>query len=253
MTRRSPHLRLPAQHLRVGGDAGRATRGGLPTRSSSTPAPSPPRPSARPARRSAARAREQPRRPHHRHRLRRADRPGRWAALPGVDRVVGNADKLKPETWAAERRPPRSPTSWRRPRPPAHLVDRIRRPRPRLRPGPAGLRPPLHLLRHPLWPRPVAQRADRRHRRAGAAAGGAWLPRGGADRRRHHQLRARPAGRPEPRPDGAPAAGAGAGAAPPAAVLARPGRGGRRPLAADRDRAAADAASAPVACSMAPT
>jgi threonylcarbamoyladenosine tRNA methylthiotransferase MtaB len=26
--------------------------------------------------------------------------PARWGALPGVARVVGNADKLKPETWA---------------------------------------------------------------------------------------------------------------------------------------------------------
>jgi threonylcarbamoyladenosine tRNA methylthiotransferase MtaB len=27
--------------------------------------------------------------------------PARWAALPRVDRVLGNADKLKPESWAA--------------------------------------------------------------------------------------------------------------------------------------------------------
>jgi threonylcarbamoyladenosine tRNA methylthiotransferase MtaB len=26
--------------------------------------------------------------------------PERWGALPGVTRVVGNADKLKPESWA---------------------------------------------------------------------------------------------------------------------------------------------------------
>ena len=26
--------------------------------------------------------------------------PGSWARLPGVDRVLGNADKLKPESWA---------------------------------------------------------------------------------------------------------------------------------------------------------
>lgn len=27
--------------------------------------------------------------------------PDKWAGLPGVERVIGNADKLKPETWAA--------------------------------------------------------------------------------------------------------------------------------------------------------
>src|ERR1700710_1245899 len=25
--------------------------------------------------------------------------PGRWAALPGVNRVLGNADKLRPQSW----------------------------------------------------------------------------------------------------------------------------------------------------------
>src|SRR5579875_2668067 len=28
--------------------------------------------------------------------------PARWAALPGVSRVLGNAEKLKPESWAAD-------------------------------------------------------------------------------------------------------------------------------------------------------
>jgi threonylcarbamoyladenosine tRNA methylthiotransferase MtaB len=32
--------------------------------------------------------------------------PETWAALPGVERVIGNADKLKPETWAALDAPP---------------------------------------------------------------------------------------------------------------------------------------------------
>jgi threonylcarbamoyladenosine tRNA methylthiotransferase MtaB len=32
--------------------------------------------------------------------------PDKWAALPGVERVIGNADKLKPETWAALDAPP---------------------------------------------------------------------------------------------------------------------------------------------------
>ena len=32
--------------------------------------------------------------------------PDKWAGLPGVERVIGNADKLKPETWAALDAPP---------------------------------------------------------------------------------------------------------------------------------------------------
>ena len=32
--------------------------------------------------------------------------PEKWAALPGVERVIGNADKLKPETWAGLDAPP---------------------------------------------------------------------------------------------------------------------------------------------------
>jgi len=32
--------------------------------------------------------------------------PDKWAGLPGVERVIGNAEKLKPETWAALDAPP---------------------------------------------------------------------------------------------------------------------------------------------------
>ncbi len=32
--------------------------------------------------------------------------PEKWSAIPGVERVIGNADKLKPETWAALDAPP---------------------------------------------------------------------------------------------------------------------------------------------------
>ena len=32
--------------------------------------------------------------------------PERWAALPGVERVIGNAEKLKPEAWATLDAPP---------------------------------------------------------------------------------------------------------------------------------------------------
>ena len=37
---------------------------------------------------------------HRCHRLRRAIDPAAWAALPGVARVLGNVEKLQPESWA---------------------------------------------------------------------------------------------------------------------------------------------------------
>ena len=83
---------------------------------------------------------------------------------------------------------------------------RLRRQGPRLSAGPAGLRPPLHLLHHPLCPRPQPLGADRGDRRTGAPAGRRRLSRDRADRRRSDRLWRRSAGRTEPRPDGAPAA-----------------------------------------------
>ena len=52
----------------------------------------------------------------------------------------------------------------------AHLDRRLRRPRPRLRAGAERLRPPLHLLHHPVRPRQFALGADGRGGRAGAHA-----------------------------------------------------------------------------------
>ena len=156
----------------------------------------------------------------------RRSRPAAWAALPGVARVIGNADKLRPETWAPDAAPRRSPTSWRRRETAAHLVtDFAGRARAFVQVQ-QGCDHRCTFCVIPYRPRPVAQRADRRGGGAGARAGRARLPGGGADRRRHHQLRPRPAGRAGARPDGAPAAGAGAGAAAAAPVLARPGGDG---------------------------
>ena len=118
---------------------------------------------------------------------------------------------------------------------------------PRLRAGAERLRPPLHLLHHPLRPRQFPLRAHGRGGGPGAHPRRARLARGGAHRRRHHQLRHGPAGRAEARHPGeeppAPRAGAGA----PAHLLHRLGRGGRRPARRDRDRAPPDAASASLA------
>ena len=68
---------------------------------------------------------------------------------------------------------------------------RRRRARARLRAGAERLRPPLHLLHHPLRPRQFALGADGRGGRAGAHAVRARLSRGRAHRRRSHQLRRR--------------------------------------------------------------
>ena len=78
--------------------------------------------------------------------------PGGFAAMPEVDHLIGNAEKLRPRHLgrAGRRRPARAgrryhgrarrrPAAARRPRP----AD------PRLPAGPAGLRSSLHLLQHP--------------------------------------------------------------------------------------------------------
>ena len=65
----------------------------------------------------------------------------------------------------------------------------FRRTRARGRAGAERLRSPLHLLRHPLWPRQFALGADGRGGGAGAQAHRARLSRSRAHRRRSHQLR----------------------------------------------------------------
>ena len=63
------------------------------------------------------------------------------------------------------------------------MVDQFRRPHPRLPAGAEWLRPSLHLLHHPLWPRQFPQRADGRGGRGSAAADRKRLCRNRADRR----------------------------------------------------------------------
>ena len=70
---------------------------------------------------------------------------------------------------------------------------RVRRPRPRLRAGAERLRSPLHVLHHSVRPRQFALGAHGRGGRSGAPAGRARLSRGGAHRRRSHQLWGGPA------------------------------------------------------------
>ena len=80
-------------------------------------------------------------------------KPQAWAGLPGVTRVLGNVEKLLAGELGARRAVGR-----RRHHDGAGdrgaSGHRVRRPRPRLRPGAAGLRSSLHLLHHPVRPRP---------------------------------------------------------------------------------------------------
>ncbi len=127
------------------------------TPSSSTPARSPPRPSGRRARRSAAPHRERPEA--------RIVVTG-CAAQIAPERLGGDA-RASPACWATTRSCGRRAGRRRRLGGVRHHAgardrgasgDRVRRPRPRLRAGAAGLRPPLHLLHHPVRPRPEPHR-----------------------------------------------------------------------------------------------
>ena len=115
--RRGRHLRLPAQRLRVGGDPPRRPMPpASPTRSWSTPARSPAKRCGRRARRSAGCGASGPMRASSSPAARR--RPSRrpFAAMPEVDRVLGNEEKLVRRELGrldanGERLP--STTSWR--------------------------------------------------------------------------------------------------------------------------------------------
>jgi threonylcarbamoyladenosine tRNA methylthiotransferase MtaB len=89
--------------------------------------------------------------------------PETFAAMPEVTRVVGNHEKMQAETWRGIAAPDligadragagrRHHVGARNRRAP----DRRVRAAPGLCPGPERLRPPLHLLHHPLRPRQLA-------------------------------------------------------------------------------------------------
>ena len=80
---------------------------------------------------------------------------------------------------------------------------RLCRARPRLRAGAERLRSPLHLLHHSVRPRQFALGADGRGGRGRAPARRQRLSRNRADRRRHHELWRRSAGRAQARHAGA--------------------------------------------------
>ena len=106
-----PHLRLPAERARIRGDAARAPRPpAWATPCWSTPAPSPPRPCARRARRSARRAATNPDARIVVTGCAAQIDPAAFAAMPEVDLVLGNAEKLDgraPTATSASARPRR--------------------------------------------------------------------------------------------------------------------------------------------------
>ena len=118
--------------------------------------------------------------------------PATFAAMPEVDQVLGNAEKLSPKRLERRRRRDR-PADFRRRRHGRHRRAESADRRagdagPGLRAGAERLRPPLHLLRDPLWPGQLAQRADGGGGRADRPAGRSRLQRGGPDRRGHDGL-----------------------------------------------------------------
>ena len=101
--------------------------------------------------------------------------PAAWAgAARGRPRAGQRREAAAATSWAARtRRAAVSDIMAARETAP-HLVDRVRRPRARLRAGAAGLRSSLHLLHHPVRPRPepLACRSARSSRRSRALVDG---------------------------------------------------------------------------------
>ena len=184
--------------------------------------------------------------------------PPRFAAMPEVDQVLGNEEKLPARDASArlaagDRRGSRSTTSWRCAETAGHLVDGFEG---RARAFVQVQQGCDHRCTFCIIPYgrgntrsvPMGEIVAQVRRLVEQA-----LPGDRADRRRHHRLWRRSAGPPAAGPAGAPPAGAGAGAAAAAPLLARPGRDRRGSLAPDRRGAAADAASASLACRPATT
>ena len=190
-------------------------------------------------------ARETPGGAHRRHRLRRAGRAaslrrhaggraGRRQPREDEGRDLGRACGISASAPPRSRR--RRHHGGARDRPASHR--RHARAHPRLRAGAERLRPPLHLLHHPVRPRQFALGADGRRGRAGAHASSStaparWCSPASTSRATASDLPGEPKlgtpreGDPAPR----------AGARPAAHLLDRLGRGRRRPPRRDRDRA----------------
>ena len=101
--RRCRHLRLPSEHVRIGSDPARGGSAGVDdaviVNTCAVTAEA-----VRQARQAIRRIkREKPQAAHHRHRLCGADRAATFAAMPEVDRVIGNEEKFDAPTWGSHR------------------------------------------------------------------------------------------------------------------------------------------------------
>ncbi len=84
----------------------------------------------------------------------------RYAAMPEVDQVLGNRAKLRPQSYLPPRPAVAAPSAHGESA--ARLVDGFEGRARAYLAGPARLRPSLHLLHHPVRPRPEPLGADRR-------------------------------------------------------------------------------------------
>ncbi len=129
--------------------------------------------------------------------------PETYAAMPEVDLVLGNREKLDAASYAdfgvGDCRARARQRHHVGARDGVAVRRQFRRPHPRLPAGAERLRSSLHLLHHSLWPRKFAQRADGRGGRRSATPGRGGLSRNRADRRGSDLLWRRSAGRADAR------------------------------------------------------
>ena len=129
--------------------------------------------------------------------------PARFAAMPEVDHVIGNAEKMRAETYralAVGEAPRVAVADIMQETARRHtVIAGFGRSHARVRAGAERLRSSLHLLHHPVRPRALALGAGRRGGGGGAPARRGGDTRSGADRRRSHLLRPDLPGAPTPR------------------------------------------------------
>ena len=92
----------------------------------------------------------------------RSSAPQSFADMPEVDRVLGNAEKLDRAQLAGDGEPVVVSDIMSGAADGGASAGRLRGTGARLRRGAAGLRPPLHLLHHPVRARTEPQRAGSR-------------------------------------------------------------------------------------------
>ena len=97
--------------------------------------------------------------------------PARFAAMPEVDTVLGNEEKLRADSYRDFSTRVSAGDIFAARETAPHLVDGFDGRARGLRPGATRLRPSLHVLRHSLWARRQPLDADRGDHRSGASPG----------------------------------------------------------------------------------